>query len=160
MSYAAHCISRAYSTAIRHGGLAATGVISAQPGSTNTIPHTVKMSLDMRHQSDDALENMVSKLRTSMREIESEGITADWKVDTDSPAVRFDEGCIGVIRDVLESRGAGEDGSGGVGWKEMVSGAGHDSCYTSYRCPTAMVFVPCREGKSHTPSEYCKPEDW
>ena len=25
--------------------------------------------------------------------------------------------------------------------------------------PTSMIFVPCRDGVSHHPSEYCSPED-
>jgi acetylornithine deacetylase/succinyl-diaminopimelate desuccinylase-like protein len=42
---------------------------------------------------------------------------------------------------------------------EMTSGAGHDSVYASKRCPTSMIFVPCREGVSHNPREFCKEED-
>jgi N-carbamoyl-L-amino-acid hydrolase len=37
---------------------------------------------------------------------------------------------------------------------KMVSGAGHDSVYLSRRVPTAMIFIPCREGVSHNESEY------
>lgn len=33
------------------------------------------------------------------------------------------------------------------------------SVFTSKRVPTAMIFVPCRDGLSHNPSEYCNPED-
>jgi len=33
------------------------------------------------------------------------------------------------------------------------------SVYTSRRAPTSMIFVPCRDGVSHNPSEYCSPED-
>ena len=31
--------------------------------------------------------------------------------------------------------------------------------FTSRRAPTAMVFVPCRDGVSHNPAEYCGKED-
>jgi acetylornithine deacetylase/succinyl-diaminopimelate desuccinylase-like protein len=41
----------------------------------------------------------------------------------------------------------------------MYSGAGHDSVHTSTRVPTAMIFVPCREGLTHNPAEYSSPED-
>ncbi len=43
--------------------------------------------------------------------------------------------------------------------REMTSGAGHDSVYASRRCPTSMIFVPCRNGVSHNPEEYASPED-
>lgn len=36
---------------------------------------------------------------------------------------------------------------------------GHDSVFTSQRCPTSMIFVPCRDGVSHNPTEYSAPAD-
>ena len=45
------------------------------------------------------------------------------------------------------------------GMRKMTSGAGHDSVYASKRCPTAMVFSPCRGGVSHHPAEWCEKED-
>ena len=35
----------------------------------------------------------------------------------------------------------------------LVSGAGHDACYVSRVAPTAMVFVPCKDGISHNEIE-------
>lgn len=40
-----------------------------------------------------------------------------------------------------------------------VCDIGHDSVFTSRRCPTSMIFVPCARGVSHHPAEYCAPED-
>lgn len=36
----------------------------------------------------------------------------------------------------------------------MPSGAGHDSEIMAKRFPSGMLFVPSREGRSHTPAEY------
>jgi acetylornithine deacetylase/succinyl-diaminopimelate desuccinylase-like protein len=36
----------------------------------------------------------------------------------------------------------------------MPSGAGHDSQIIAGIAPTAMLFVPSRDGKSHRPDEY------
>jgi len=47
----------------------------------------------------------------------------------------------------------------GIEVQTMTSGAGHDSVYTSRHAPTSMIFVPCRDGVSHNPAEYCSPED-
>ena len=41
----------------------------------------------------------------------------------------------------------------------MVSGAGHDSVYIAKVAPTAMIFVPCKDGLSHNEKESVKPED-
>ena len=43
--------------------------------------------------------------------------------------------------------------------KPMVSGAGHDSQVMATRVPTAMLFVPSVEGRSHSPAEFTKFED-
>ena len=38
------------------------------------------------------------------------------------------------------------------------SGAGHDSMVFAPYWPTAMLFLPCRDGISHNPAEYVRPE--
>jgi N-carbamoyl-L-amino-acid hydrolase len=40
----------------------------------------------------------------------------------------------------------------------MTSGAGHDAAFFSRIAPTAMVFVPCKDGRSHCPEEWSEPE--
>jgi allantoate deiminase len=47
----------------------------------------------------------------------------------------------------------------GVRWSPMVSGAGHDSQVMATGVPTAMLFVPSVEGRSHSAAEYTSPED-
>lgn len=39
-----------------------------------------------------------------------------------------------------------------------MSGAGHDSCSTSSRSLTSMIFIPSRDGVSHSLEEYSSPE--
>jgi len=41
----------------------------------------------------------------------------------------------------------------------MVSRAYHDSLFMARIAPTAMLFIPCRNGWSHRPDEYSSPED-
>ena len=40
----------------------------------------------------------------------------------------------------------------------MISCAGHDAAYVSRVAPTAMIFVPCRDGVSHNESEFTSKE--
>ena len=47
----------------------------------------------------------------------------------------------------------------GVSYRAMVSRAYHDSLFLSRIAPTAMLFVPCRNGWSHRPDEYASIED-
>ena len=46
----------------------------------------------------------------------------------------------------------------GLGETDLPSGAGHDAAFMSRICPSAMVFVPCRAGKSHAPEEWASRE--
>ena len=41
----------------------------------------------------------------------------------------------------------------------MFSGAGHDACKIAEIAPTAMIFVPCKDGVSHTEREEASPDD-
>jgi acetylornithine deacetylase/succinyl-diaminopimelate desuccinylase-like protein len=47
----------------------------------------------------------------------------------------------------------------GVAYRRMVSGAAHDTAIVAQRAPSAMVFVPCRDGVSHSPEESADPAD-
>ena len=41
----------------------------------------------------------------------------------------------------------------------MPSGAGHDAQEMSAICPIGMIFVPSKNGISHSPKEYSSPKD-
>jgi N-carbamoyl-L-amino-acid hydrolase len=36
----------------------------------------------------------------------------------------------------------------------LASGAGHDAAFVSQIAPAAMIFVPSKGGRSHTPEEW------
>ncbi len=41
----------------------------------------------------------------------------------------------------------------------MPSGAAHDTMCVADHVPAAMIFVPCRDGISHSPLEHADPAD-
>jgi beta-ureidopropionase / N-carbamoyl-L-amino-acid hydrolase len=47
----------------------------------------------------------------------------------------------------------------GVSNMEISSGAGHDARYLHYICPTAMIFIPCKDGISHNEAESVTKDD-
>jgi allantoate deiminase len=47
----------------------------------------------------------------------------------------------------------------GTSWRDLPSGAGHDSQTMGTRVAAAMVFVPSVDGRSHSPAEYSTPAD-
>lgn len=170
MLTAAKLILHSHNKAAELGCLASTGILSLKPGSTNTVPGFVQFSLDMRSKEDQKLIDLENALRSDFAQIaagdeidsinkvgtKGRGCSVQWVMDTDSPATKFHEDCIECVeasaKDML-----GVSAESKI--QRMTSGAGHDSVYTSRRAPTAMIFVPCRDGVSHNPSEYCSPED-
>ena len=59
------------------------------------------------------------------------------------------------IVDALETAAAAT----GEPYVQMHSGAAHDTMCVADRVPTAMVFVPCKDGISHHPAEDADPAD-
>ncbi|KAF8464318.1 hypothetical protein JB92DRAFT_3064642 [Gautieria morchelliformis] len=157
MLCAAKIIVASNAIAKAHSGLASTGIIHAFPGSTNTVPGKVVLSLDMRHPQNSALDALDAALHKEVDRIAQEdserGCVVDWRLDTDAKATVFNEDCIRCVQDSADAVVGRENA------REMTSGAGHDSCMTSLRCPTSMVFVPSKDGVSHNPVEYTSPED-
>lgn len=155
---AAKMIASSNAIAKSHSALASTGVIQVPPSaSTNTIASEVVFTLDIRHPDDRIVAEVQEQCLKSFQEIACEdgrGVELGWTLDTDSPATKFDRGCIAAVEKAA-TRLVGSDG-----WIHITSGAGHDSVNTSTRCPTTMIFVPCKDGVSHHPEEYCSPEDW
>ncbi len=52
--------------------------------------------------------------------------------------------------DILESSAQKHQFS----YKRLPSGAGHDSLEIGQKIPTVMIFVPSKDGRSHTPVEF------
>lgn len=130
------------------------------------MAHTVTFSLDIRHVEDEKLNAIEKECREEFARIaekDSErGCKLEWRELVDSPAVKFHPDCIAAVEASATEVCAqvpvtSEDGHM---WKHMISGAGHDSCYTNRHVPTSMIFTVTKEGISHNPVEYCSPEDW
>ena len=153
---AARMIVASNSIASKFGGLASTGILKALPGSVNTIPGNVSFSLDIRAGADGVLEDMDRAMKESFQEIANGTLQIEWILDAESRATYFDDHAIDCIEQSCKA-------IFGTRTQElvtrMVSGAGHDSVFTSRRVPTAMVFVPCKDGLSHNPEEYCEASD-
>ncbi|PYI09581.1 beta-alanine synthase [Aspergillus sclerotiicarbonarius CBS 121057] len=141
----------------KYGALASTGVMKLpRSSSTNTVASDVTFTLDIRHSQDRIVHAVQDESLQAFADIAHEdgkGVSFDWTLDTDSAAVEFDETCIKAVQDAATHLVGADQ------WMEVTSGAGHDSVYTSRHCPTAMIFVPCKEGVSHHPEEYCSPAD-
>jgi N-carbamoyl-L-amino-acid hydrolase len=126
--------------------VATVGLIEARPNSRNVVPGEVFFTIDLRHPSDEIVADMERRIEAACRAIAAAAeLELGFEQVWDSPAVHFDPGCIGAVRDAAQALGYPA--------REIVSGAGHDSAYIARVAPTTMIFVPCAEGLSHNELE-------
>ncbi|HXE16641.1 MAG TPA: Zn-dependent hydrolase [Stellaceae bacterium] len=133
-------------------GVSTVGLVQVSPNSRNTIPGTVFFSVDLRHPDDDVLLKMKATLETVLAEIcGGLGLAFVNREIWWSPAVHYDPGCIGAVRQAAAELGYTH--------RDIVSGAGHDAGYIARVAPVGMVFVPCKDGISHNEIEDASPDD-
>jgi allantoate deiminase len=134
------------------GTVGTVGEIEVDPGIINAIAARVRFSLDIRGPVDDAYRGVARDAAAfAERFAEARGMTAECRERQTLPATPMD----GRILDALEAAAQAT----GEPYMRMHSGAAHDTMCVADRVPTAMVFVPCKDGISHHPAEEADPAD-
>ncbi len=124
-----------------------TGQWTVEPGQPSVVPGLARFSLDLRHPDLAVRDRLLDGAhRICATVAERHGVEVDVVRDKDEEPAAMDGSLLDVCRDAAERCGAS--------WRRMPSGAGHDSQLMASRVPTAMVFVPSVEGRSHTPAEF------
>lgn len=132
--------------------VATVGELSVSPGAINVIPDQVRFSVDFRH-SDPELLVEARKLieEAAQREAAKENLEVEIQDVGGSSPTAFDESAAEAVRSACEESGYSN--------RSMWSAAGHDARYAAELGPTAMIFVPCIAGKSHSEEEDMDWED-
>jgi allantoate deiminase len=136
---------------IGHPAVATTGKWSVQPGGSNIVPEQVTFTIDARHPDEAVLDGMLVAVARRCTEIAAQRhleVSIDTvKRENASPT---DQALRAVLASAAERQGATSC--------HLPSGAGHDSQLFARHLPTAMLFVPSVEGRSHVKEEYTPPE--
>ena len=151
---AARMVEAVHDLALRFApdGRGTVGFMQVKPNSRNVIPGHVAMSVDLRHPDDAALAAMDAELKAAARAIADDlRLECDVKPVASFAACRFDAPCIELVRAGARAFGYPH--------REIVSGAGHDAVYVARVAPTAMIFIPCKDGISHNELEDTRPEE-
>lgn len=128
------------------------GMLTVSPNSTNTIPGTVRFTIDLRHRSDQSLKEAAALIEGLAKAAAAAG-RCELNIETISNVspTQFDSELVAQLESVAVALQ--------LGHTTMTSGAGHDAMHIAKCCPTAMVFVPCANGVSHHPSESANADD-
>lgn len=129
------------------------GRIQAEPGAPNVIPGKVVLSLEIRDLSAKKIKEVYAAIEKRGLEIAKEThtkITFNALSTTGKPALT-------EVR--IQQQIAKASDALGLSHIQMQSGAGHDAQDMALIAPTGMIFVPSKNGISHSPKEFTSAED-
>lgn len=134
------------------GLLATVGAIAAMPGAANVIAGEARVTLDVRHRSDEVREREAKGLIVLAEEIaQRRGLTVRHRMLSFQPSVAMSASLFGQVEESIRRTGAEPH--------RMVSGAGHDAMIMAEKVPSAMIFLRTPGGVSHSPAEAVLVED-
>lgn len=132
--------------------VATVGTIQPFPGAYNVIPGKVLTGLEIRDLDAQKIQSIFDKIVAEVREIEKlTGTKFDFKELIRAEPALTDK----RFQKVIET----EAKELGYTTKYLPSGAGHDAQEMAAICPIGMIFIPSRDGISHSPREFSTPED-
>ncbi|MFW6353486.1 MAG: Zn-dependent hydrolase [Verrucomicrobiota bacterium] len=146
----AHSIPRILDENGREHSRATIGKAQILPGAPNTVPGLVEFSLDVRDTDATVLDELRDAFRKSLQAIgRRRSLTFGFEEQSYLSPVRCDPHMV----ELLESHAKALQ----LPYERMPSGAAHDAQMVARIARTAMIFVPSKGGRSHTPAEWT---DW
>jgi beta-ureidopropionase / N-carbamoyl-L-amino-acid hydrolase len=132
--------------------VATVGVLTVDPAASNIVPGRCRLIVDARATDPILTQRFVETIdaETTAHALAARVTRASFATLSDGPPVACDERLRSALRQ-------GADGLG-LTAMDLPSGAGHDAAFMSRISRSAMVFVPCRAGKSHAPEEWADRE--
>lgn len=127
------------------------GRLNVLPNIHTVIPNKVIFTLEARHQNPATIQKVEEIIQGLTQSSANEGCeikaTKLWGRDT----VWFDQDLVDSVEQATQTLG--------YSYKRMVSGAGHDAQFLASYIPSAMIFAPSINGKSHCEEELTTYED-
>ncbi|MDR0884781.1 MAG: Zn-dependent hydrolase [Clostridiales Family XIII bacterium] len=126
-----------------------TGEIQCKPNIHTVVPNYVKFTLDSRHKDPEVIAQVVKVIENLPKDVY--GCKLSYEEHWGRKTIRFDDEMIGFVEGATKELG--------YSYKPMYSGAGHDAQYVSELLKAVMIFIPSKDGLSHTVVEYSSPEE-
>ena len=128
------------------------GKLEVKPNVPNVVAGEVVFSLDIRHYEAEVLDSYCQEVFSTIRKLAGElGVVVEISQWMDVFPVKMDEEMNQVVREVAWKKN--------IRFQEMISGAGHDAQVFGEMIPTCLIFVPSKDGISHSPKEFTNVSD-
>lgn len=131
--------------------VATVGELALRPGAINVIPEIAQLSVDTRSVSGDHERVAEAIAVFAQRQAAQRGQRAVVSERQRVAPMTLDDDVVAALEQAAERTGEP--------WRRMHSAAAHDTMMVARRVPAAMVFVPCRDGVSHSPDEHADAAD-
>jgi N-carbamoyl-L-amino-acid hydrolase len=132
--------------------VATVGILTVEPSASNIVPGRARLVIDARTTNPALTRRFVEAIDCdSLAHAAAARVSrVAFETLSDGAPAACDPDLRSALREGARDLGLGE--------ADLPSGAGHDAAFMSRICPAAMVFVPCRAGKSHAPEEWADRE--
>jgi hydantoinase/carbamoylase family amidase len=128
------------------GTVGTVGEIELRPNLINAVPGRARFSLDIRGVDEEGFRGVARDIAAfAVEAAERRGMSAEYTQRQTLPATPLDGRVVAALEEAAEASGEP--------YMKMHSGAAHDTMSIADRVPSAMVFVPCKDGISHSPEE-------
>lgn len=128
------------------------GEIACRPNVINIIPEELRLSLDIRGLDQRECLRATSDIAEFARAAaEARGMSSSYTERGRSPTTFMDPGLVAALESAASELGQSH--------MRMHSGAAHDTMCLAGQIPSAMLFVQCVDGVSHSPLEEASPSD-
>ena len=132
--------------------VATVGVLTVEPGAMNVIPGAASLGIDIRDIDGERKRAIAAAIVTRVHDIcARREIAVTMKKIEDGEPVPLSPVIIGLMEGCARDRA--------LPFRTMPSGAGHDAMNVATRVPTGMIFVPSKDGRSHSPDEFTAIEE-
>ena len=126
------------------------GKADLYPNHVHTVPGRCEFVANIRDIDADIMRRLRDRIEgTAYKAANAHGLICHVNETTWLDPVTLDPGLADLLRD--------EAARLGLRAKTMPSGAGHDAQTMQNLCPSALIFIPSRNGVSHSPEEW---SDW
>jgi N-carbamoyl-L-amino-acid hydrolase len=126
------------------------GMFTVAPNVPSVVPAKVTFSIDLRHPDAAVLGRLGDLIEPICRETQSRCDVAVRELLHDPP-LEFPPAIRTMLSQAADMLG--------ISSMDIASGAGHDARHLHYICPTAMMFIPCKDGISHNEAESITEQD-
>jgi N-carbamoyl-L-amino-acid hydrolase len=132
---------------------ATVGEFEIEPNAANVVPSRARLLIDARAERREDMERFIAEVDRMVVQLQR-----DRSVTVSSPRIVSDNMPTPADVQVMAALEASAENAG-ARFRRMASGAGHDTAWMARISRSAMIFVPCREGRSHTPDEWAENDD-